>query len=364
MDMYSKLKLIALASFLFTAIAQDTNTGLPRNPHIYMILIEDCSSHQQDIAQTGFLIEGVSGFVTALHGVLDCQYVSAINDYAEDNFEIFENLQLTQIDIEHDLAILTPTTQVLPEKRLLSGSLDLKDTSLEVIGYPEGASEQIRSGATSDGTGQLLSLGSMVNPPIYNALRERGSPNVDIKVITVQNGLLHGYSGAPILNKQGRVVAVGQGGIEGGRLGWAVPWNPESFNFVDATTEEAQRILASLRTSSLLMSTFFGVRLNQLPTFKTFWVYDENREHLYEFEENRRCEDMLFYPDDGHRFTGIFDLDVQRKAATSTPVVNIRDSGRELLVSYCISAGPSLATSRFRGVLRAELRAQQIPLNP
>jgi hypothetical protein len=49
---------------------------------------------------------------------------------------------------------------------------------------------------------------------------------------------LPGHSGAPILNGNGRLVGVGDGGIDFGRVGWgwAIPWHEIEWKTVVATT--------------------------------------------------------------------------------------------------------------------------------
>jgi hypothetical protein len=52
-----------------------------------------------------------------------------------------------------------------------------------------------------------------------------GFPNMDLPIYYLNGSLLPGYSGCPIYNKSGKLVGIGDGGLEGGQVNvsWAIP---------------------------------------------------------------------------------------------------------------------------------------------
>src|SRR5262249_8575482 len=91
-------------------------------------------------------------------------------------------------------------------------------------------------------------LVELVDPETAKLLEKRGSPDVNLAVLSLQGPLLPGHSGAPILDGDGRVIAVGNGGLRGGTVdhGWAVPllgadWT-EYNNSIRPTVEKLAKV--------------------------------------------------------------------------------------------------------------------------
>jgi hypothetical protein len=56
-------------------------------------------------------------------------------------------------------------------------------------------------------------------------IKYRGSPAIGSKVLSLSGGVLPGHSGAPILDTEGLVVGIGNGGLKSGTIGigWGIP---------------------------------------------------------------------------------------------------------------------------------------------
>ncbi|MCI5147325.1 MAG: hypothetical protein D3923_17795, partial [Candidatus Electrothrix sp. AR3] len=113
------------------------------SPYVFKIISKNCSScpNKGEKAQTGFTVQGKSGIITALHGVVGRLSVNAIN--LQGNNKYFNKLKIAEVDIEHDLALLSSTE--------LHGKMDGFNipgkqpdyTKIQSIGYPLNVPEQI-----------------------------------------------------------------------------------------------------------------------------------------------------------------------------------------------------------------------------
>src|SRR5437868_2587412 len=221
------LVLMALSLVQLRAYAQDE--------HIFLVKAFDCASKPSQRSQTGFRAQGIRGIITALHGVADCQRIVVKGDKA---LILFEHLIISTIDIERDMALLSSTELDSKDQGGLEVAKNTTWSSLEklrVYGHPYGiarldTSLDIRKPA-------VRPLKDLIPPGALPDLRSRNSPNPLINVLSLQGNILPGHSGAPIVDSQGRVIAVANGGLQKGQAGicWAIPfedveWEPASSN--------------------------------------------------------------------------------------------------------------------------------------
>ena len=174
-------------------------------PAIFLVEASDCVSLPLLRTQTGFLLEGTPGLVTALHGVAGCATVSARQP--DQNNRVHKGLRPRSVDIEHDVVILSGAT--LPA----AGGLKQHPTGLpgpgavRVIGHPAGIAGlwemELRLGSRS-----FMPLFNVVTQDLYPAVSKRGSPAVGVEVLGLNGSLQPGHSGAPILDSSDRVVGV------------------------------------------------------------------------------------------------------------------------------------------------------------
>jgi len=95
----------------------------------------------------------------------------------------------------------------------------------QVIGYPLNV---FRQKPTIDiKIIERTALGNLLTDEAILALEERNSPALAANVLSIQSHLVPGHSGAPSLNQLNQVVAIGNGGLDTGRveMGWAMPWD-------------------------------------------------------------------------------------------------------------------------------------------
>jgi hypothetical protein len=180
---------------------------------------------------TGFVWQRPDMVVTSLHAMHDGAVVSV--KYFNDSKYLFKAVPV-QVYKDGDLVLL----------RIVKGDLELpfvepmtqSDVNLTTlkqgeeiytIGYPGGARY------ASD---KVLEKGWIQKPPpetlesfldkIYvDKLREHEFPRVDIEIVYVRGSLLPGYSGSPCVDKYGKLVGIGDGGLENGQknVSWLIP---------------------------------------------------------------------------------------------------------------------------------------------
>lgn len=225
-----------------------------QSEYVYLVKVFDCKSSPKCArVQTGFRVRGIKGIVTALHGVADSNDIRVIGDQAAAKFR--GPLRVVKADVAHDVALLSskeiedvPADGLEIAEKVNWGSMG----GVSVIGRPLGLPENLAT-ALSLRRPALKALRDLVPPETAIALLDRRSPDPDQTVVSIDGVLLPGHSGAPILDSQNRVIAIGNGGLLGGPSGicWAIPW--ERINFTDARSNSRLAALAGLDPEILFL---------------------------------------------------------------------------------------------------------------
>lgn len=224
-----------------TALAQSTSS-LSTLDCVYMIRIPENRQHRAAI-QTGFRLRGTRGIVTALHGVVDGNVFSAINE----KNEVFTSLSIGSVDIDSDLAVLVsndPRLQSgdgLPMSQQYIGS----GAILRVLGHPLGINLHLKTVQT--GNPALVRLSRLIPPAAADAFERRRSPSSNAQVLDIEAPLVPGDSGAPVLDGAGAVLGVVDGGLLQGQaaISWAITLGSVQF-----------RTVASLRAQIAALARF------------------------------------------------------------------------------------------------------------
>jgi hypothetical protein len=68
-------------------------------------------------------------------------------------------------------------------------------------------------------------LGDMLPQKNAQQVKAAGTPGLNLQILRLEGHLMPGFSGAPVLDRSGKVVAIGDGGLENGAVGvsWAIP---------------------------------------------------------------------------------------------------------------------------------------------
>jgi hypothetical protein len=208
--------------------------------YIYKVISAGCPGGQ--LSQTGFRVQGVAGIVTALHGIAGCRTITA-----HGRFHSYSDLKVGGIDLRKDVALLTRTDMdgsqgLLPvQSQQRMQEVAQPGARLTVVGYPDGIKGQA---TTHLNARPIRPLRDLVPAEAVELLTTRGSPSPDTAVLFIEGHLIPGHSGAPVMDAQGRVVAVGDGGISKGTVehGWAIPWPSIEWTNPGALASELDRI--------------------------------------------------------------------------------------------------------------------------
>jgi hypothetical protein len=224
-------------------------------------------------------VDGSPGIITALHGVVGCNQISAWNLTRQ-----FFNLDVEKINLRKDLAFLTSSAvkaAARPAIRVDSGFIGRQ---LQVVGYAQGLGSQWNQPLTPQPDPTKL-LRNILPPQVLLEFEKRQSPHPDETVLALTGALQHGYSGAPILTEDGTVVAVADGGLGGGafEIGWAIPiqnvqWDPPQAH--------ATQLAALAEDDS---GKLFGISPAPIPQLPDLYFTDgrESRGRIYRFANDR-----------------------------------------------------------------------------
>ena len=229
------------------------------NPYVFKIVSENCSlcPDKGKKAQTGFTVQGSSGIITALHGVVGRQSISA--QHLGKNS--YKGLKIVSVDIEHDLALLSSRALEGKKDGFKTPMRQPDYTEIHSTGYPFDLPRQRPTSQLDIHPPYIAPLWTLL-PTNKSNLRkiigDRNSPNYNKEVLQIEGQLLPGYSGAPVLNKNDEVVGIANGGLGGGSLpiSWAIPYN--KINWVSKVSREQKlKNLARLKVSALFSFSVF-----------------------------------------------------------------------------------------------------------
>jgi S1-C subfamily serine protease len=173
----------------------------------------------RDRAGSGFVWSASDRVVTALHVVVGCQRVWVRHERRG----IERDAQIVAVLRDSDLALLkVDRAGDLPalahEIRLPQLQDDLAVLGYE-LGLPTMGSKNLK---LSFGQSRLR---DMITDPVRQELQLLGFPSIELQVLRLEGHLLPGHSGAPIIDRHGRVVAIASGGLERGAaaISWGLP---------------------------------------------------------------------------------------------------------------------------------------------
>ncbi|MBV7333778.1 DUF1036 domain-containing protein [Chloroflexi bacterium TSY] len=253
--------------------ARDIN----ESSYIYQILASECQHEPTERQQTGFRVKGITGIVTALHGVADCDVGHA--NPGDSSASPLRNLQIVQVDVRRDVVLLRPANQRLSDNVGLEPAFgEVGDERVHVIGYPHGVSSQLSTESMHTRRNPLRDLRTLVPPQNIKTLRGRGSPHPDIEVLSIEGHLVPGHSGAPIFNRASQVIGVGNGGLQGGatEIVWAIPWRDISWQ----TNIQAREALRKLRGKNPSILFAYPSEFVMLPSGHNFQLQNNCSESI------------------------------------------------------------------------------------
>lgn len=169
-------------------------------------------------AATGFLWSSPDTAVTAWHVVDGCGNISVYYEAQK----ITRSASITKVLRHADLALLkianAPAAQVL----IIETSQPSLTEPLSTLGFP------LQIPSMTNTPLQLRYGGKTLRAIVPDSVAQSlvgGSPSLDLEIDSIDGHLLPGHSGAPIFNRQRKIVAVADGGLENGAasISWGIP---------------------------------------------------------------------------------------------------------------------------------------------
>jgi Trypsin-like peptidase domain len=173
-----------------------------------------------DRTATGFIWQDANNAVTAWHVVTGCSRLIVYYQAAK----VSRPAHVVKLRRESDLVLLSidnaPNVPVLAAETAAVAV----NTDLATLGFP--LQTENMSSTRLDlryGGGKLRDI--VTDSTLQGHITDLGFPSLDLEIAPIEGHLLPGLSGAPIFDRAGKVVAIGDGGLENGVAGisWGVP---------------------------------------------------------------------------------------------------------------------------------------------
>ncbi|RMD97570.1 MAG: serine protease [Calditrichaeota bacterium] len=217
---YGSLTLVALlgAGSMFNALAKSHKISARS---VVSITAKTTKGTSQG---TGFIWSRADYAVTALHVVAGARKITVYSEYKKAS----SGASVVAVVREADLALLKLETDLGLVPVTASATNPNSSEEYFIWGYP-------RDVATMQGDPIRFSMSLGQNPTLKNIFKsasqfkkilgEQGYPSLNAKILRISSTIQPGHSGAPIFNRKGRLVGIGDGGLRQGiaRINWAIP---------------------------------------------------------------------------------------------------------------------------------------------
>lgn len=214
--------LVILALFVsLPSLAQTSTISGFLKERALRVVVRDPTNGKSKAA-TAFLWQNSEQVITSLHAVLPCEDCIVI-ECGDNRYRATVQKYLRQAD----LVLLKPNRpiQACRPYTLMNEAEPAEETSLYTWGYHAGIKfAKRRKMEKSEAEPETLE-GLVANSQQRELLKQIGIPGFNEPIYYVENGLLPGYSGGAVINKQKELVGIVDGGLNAGQDGvnWIIP---------------------------------------------------------------------------------------------------------------------------------------------
>jgi S1-C subfamily serine protease len=219
---------------------------------------------------TAFIWRDKNTAVTALHVVAGC---STINVFYQ-KLGVQRTAKVSKVYRDGDLALLTINDAAATTPLVETDHPAELFEELQAFGFP------LQTPTISTTTLHLRyggqTLNDLVPASIKSVLAAAKSPSLTLPITNIEGHLVPGLSGAPVVNNQNKVVAIGDGGLENGTVGisWGIPVqaltrlsaSTESTTTTSTNPQPRALFAAEMESSNLGEVTCSGITLTKLRT--------------------------------------------------------------------------------------------------
>jgi hypothetical protein len=220
-----ELRLALAAALLVWAAPEGAVAQADRTSARSVVRVTCVLPQKKEMVASGFVWSSRRHVVTALHAAVGCDPLLVRSEATG----VEKPARVERVSLEADLALLVlPDELGVPPLQHAPGAPDTRGAHF-VWGYPNGA-PQMRdhevkfSGGLAGGATTLKAALAGVDKNLDAMLAGQPFPSGNAAVLIINSGVSSGQSGAPIIDTQGRVVAIVDGGLGGGWRGenWGV----------------------------------------------------------------------------------------------------------------------------------------------
>ena len=207
-----------------------------------------CKFTDGQMVGAGFVWPNANSVVTTLHTVAACPKIEIYSEYLGKP----TRAKLVKAMLEADLALLELDDKQfgLPPLKLTAQQPRLRE-EFSIWGYPRlipklkadvaRFSGSLPSSFSNSENVQTLGVAFFGDPDLLEKqLGEQPYPSYDMRILKLGSTIQQGHSGSPIMNKQGQVIAIADGGLYDGTRGinWAIPAAHYLPRLIAATTSD------------------------------------------------------------------------------------------------------------------------------
>ena len=253
---------------------------------------------------TGFIWKNPNQVVTSLHGMSRTGTIKILYPG-----NAWRNAIIKKLLPKADLVLLelapgeqAPPAAATPISNINSGSIKF-GAEVFALGFNSGA-QGSSSRTLKKGFVEPEILDNLIPKKDKTALEKLGFPALDLNILYLEGSLLPGYSGAPIFDSQGRLIGVGNGGLEKGasNVSWIIP--AKYLNELEISS--IMSLPANFEQLSQLFSagvTIDGSTDNMPSVEKSLFQPDQSRpiqanDFEFYFTKNRSLMEMVDTSDD------------------------------------------------------------------